>query len=54
MLSSYFNYFSLRFLNEKGEMLRKEEGGGGENVEDCGDHGEDGDDCQSTSSMINR
>ena len=48
------NILTLGIVDLKGEMLRKEEGGGGENVEDCSDHGEDGDDCQSKSSMISR
>ena len=41
----------------KGKMLRKEEGGGGENVEDYGDHGVYGgasDDCQDSTSQKSR
>lgn len=41
----------------KGKMLRKEVGGGGENVEDYSDHGVDGgarDDCQDSTKRKSR
>ena len=44
-------------MDLKGKMLRKEEGGGGENVEDYGDHGVDGgasDDCHDSTSQKSR
>ena len=45
---------TLGIVDLKGEMLRKEEGGGGENVEDYGGDGGARDDCLDSTSQKSR